>query len=107
MSVVARTLFIVVLAVLPWTPGGAEELTDDQFIESLGDDSRTSVDRRRLAKMFFGLAATLDGGKSTLAEYHLELELDLPVPDGLLAGAQSRTLPKLFEGLREQTKAKK
>jgi ribosome-associated toxin RatA of RatAB toxin-antitoxin module len=48
-----------------------------------------------------------DGGKSTLAEYHLELELDLPVPDGLLAGAQSRTLPKLFKGLREQTRPKK
>lgn len=50
---------------------------------------------------------SIDGGKSTLAEYHLELELDLPVPDGLLAGAQSRTLPKVFKNLREATKAKK
>lgn len=41
--------------------------TDDEFIESLGSDaSARPVDRRRLAKLFFGLASTLDGDKSSV-----------------------------------------
>lgn len=48
-----------------------------------------------------------DGGARTLAEYRLELELDMPVPDSILEGAQSRTLPTLFERLRANSKAAK
>lgn len=45
--------------------------TDDDFIESLGDESiRTPVDRKRLARTVFSLAATLDGGKSSVQLLH-------------------------------------
>ena len=48
-------------------PASAAEMTDDEFIASLGDtNARGSVDRRRLAKILFGVAATLDGGKSSV-----------------------------------------
>lgn len=52
-------------AAQPAADGGAT--TDDEFIESLGSTRATHpVDRRRLAKVLFSLAATLDGDKSTV-----------------------------------------
>ena len=45
----------------------AEGQTDDEFIEALGDASnKMPVDRKRLARILFSLAATLDGGKSSV-----------------------------------------
>lgn len=43
------------------------QLTEDEFIESLGDRySAHPLDHRRLARMFFGVASTLEGGQQTL-----------------------------------------
>jgi hypothetical protein len=47
--------------------GLAQAIDDEAFIRSVemaGDDE--TLDRGRLAKLFFGLAATLDGGKSSV-----------------------------------------
>ncbi len=53
------------LAAQVLTDGGHQ--TDDEFIESLGSNAPARpVDRRRLAKLFFGLASTLDGDKSSV-----------------------------------------
>jgi hypothetical protein len=46
------------------------EPSDDEFIESLGEDATGPVDRRRLAKVAFALAATLDGDKSSVRLLH-------------------------------------
>jgi hypothetical protein len=46
--------------------GAAAQMTDDEFLESLGGSSNQPVDRKRLARMFFSIAATLDGGKSSV-----------------------------------------
>jgi hypothetical protein len=44
-----------------------EPVGDEEFIASLGDPrAGSAVDRRKLAKVLFGLAATLDGDKSTV-----------------------------------------
>jgi hypothetical protein len=61
-------------------------MTDDEFIESLGDASiNTPVDRKQLARIFFSLAATLDGGKSSLKLLHG----NLVVPDTSRQAVQS------------------
>jgi len=64
---------LLVAAAPAWVPSTAAEdtMTDDEFIESLGDeDSRVPVDRKRLARIFFSLSATLDGGKSSVQLLH-------------------------------------
>jgi len=44
-----------------------EALDDTKFIESLADRySTVPVDRERLSRLFFSLASTLDGGKTTV-----------------------------------------
>jgi hypothetical protein len=55
-------------ATTPLTPTApTRPMSDDEFIESLGDESiDTPVDRKRLARILFSLAATLDGGKSSV-----------------------------------------
>ncbi len=68
--------WLLALALAWVTPGvalaqpAADAMTDDQFIDALGGESGTGVDRRRLAKVLFGLAATLDGDKSSLRLLH-------------------------------------
>lgn len=57
----------LVLALTPQVFAETGTLTDVEFIESLGDESNgTPVDRKRLARVFFSLAATLEGGKSSV-----------------------------------------
>jgi len=73
-------LGLLLVALAPaWPPvTAADEMTDDEFIESLADeDSRVPVDRKRLARIFFSLSATLDGGKSSVQLLHG----NLVVPD--------------------------
>ncbi len=49
----------------------AGEQSDDEFIAALGDESiSTPVDRKRLARILFSQAATLDGGKSGVQLLH-------------------------------------
>jgi len=64
----ARLLALaLILSLAPQTPAATEALSDDEFIMSLGDESiDTAVDRKRLARVFFSLAATLDGSKSSV-----------------------------------------
>jgi len=62
---------ILTLCLLGVAPAAAQpempQLTEEQFIESLGDRySAHPVDRQRLARMFFGVASTLEGGQNTL-----------------------------------------
>ena len=66
---------VLVLSLVLWLsfPALAETaaLTDDEFIALLGDESSaTPVDRKRLARIFFSLAATLEGGKSSVQLLH-------------------------------------
>ena len=57
---------LLALALLVAPVQGAE-ISDDEFIEQLGDAATDKpVDRKRLARMLFSLAATLDGGKSSV-----------------------------------------
>lgn len=85
---------------LAWT-GEAEaqarakvELDDDTFLESLATaDSRSPVDRRRLAKLFFSIAATLEGGKSSVRL----LQAEVVVPATTRRTARDR-LEAQFEG---------
>jgi len=68
----ARVLVLaLVLALSPQVLAETEALTDDEFIESLGDQSiGAPVDRKRLARILFSLAATLEGGKSSVQLLH-------------------------------------
>jgi hypothetical protein len=63
----------VLTLALVWVPGQAagKGMTDDEYIGSLGHDpGGLPVDRKRLARIFFSLAATLDGGKSSVELLH-------------------------------------
>jgi hypothetical protein len=69
--VLPRAILVVFLLAL--TPVGvdAQTISDDEFIEQLGEASSTQpVDRKRLARILFSLAATLDGGKSSVQLMH-------------------------------------
>ena len=64
-------ILALVLGFAPATPVPARAMTDDEFIESLGDEANTApVDRKRLARILFSLASTLDGGKSSVQLLH-------------------------------------
>lgn len=69
--------FLVPLALsglLVGLPAAAEPVSDEQFIESLGERyTGVTFDRQRLARLFFGAASTLDGGKSTLEFLHTRI----------------------------------
>lgn len=66
---VARGLLIA--AVLAASPAAAQTISDSEFIDQLGDTSTDEpVDRKRLARVFFSLAATLEGGKSSVRLLH-------------------------------------
>jgi hypothetical protein len=54
-------------------PAAETPATDDAFIESLGVESARPVDRRRLAKVVFALAATLEGDKSSVRLLHSQV----------------------------------
>jgi len=61
------SILILTLGLIAVPCSFAERMTDDQFIASLGDETDQSPVRRvRLARAFFSLAATLDGGKSSV-----------------------------------------
>jgi hypothetical protein len=66
----ARVLVLALVLILALTHQVLAEtgsVTDLEFIESLGDESSGApVDRKRLARIFFSLAATLEGGKSSV-----------------------------------------
>lgn len=72
MPTAARVLALsLALSLAPQALAETEALTDDEFIVSLGDEStETAVDRKRLARIFFSLAATLEGGKSSVQLQH-------------------------------------
>jgi hypothetical protein len=75
-------------------PGATGAMTDDEFIEALGEEADTSpVDRKRLARIFFSLAATLEGGKSSVQLLHR----NVIVPDPSRQAVQS-LLRTRFEG---------
>lgn len=61
-------LAVALAGPLPAQPSNeSAAVTDDEFIDSLGQtNAQGGVDRRRLAKVLFGLAATLDSDKSTV-----------------------------------------
>lgn len=71
-GVPVRPLFAVLalVTVFAAAPVAAQEppvQSDEGFIQSLGDRYSTQpVDRQRLGRLFFGVASTLDGGKSTV-----------------------------------------
>jgi len=69
--VVTRAILVAfLLAVVP-AGARAQAISDDDFIEQLGDASSTRpVDRKRLARILFSLAATLEGGKSSVQLVH-------------------------------------
>jgi hypothetical protein len=80
----ALALFLSVLCAAAAVAG---ELTDEQFLETLGQGSTVPVDQWRLAKVLFGMAATLDSGKSTVQGLHGKLvvpETSLPSISALL-----------------------
>jgi hypothetical protein len=84
----------LVLGSAPATPAPTRTMTDDEFIESLGDDANTApVDRKRLARIFFSLASTLDGGKSSVQLLHG----NVVVPDPSRQAVQS-LLRTRYEG---------
>lgn len=95
MSIAVRVL--VLALALGWAPRAlaqTETLTDDQFIASLGENSAGSeVDRKRLARVFFSLSATLDGGKSSVQLLHGSVA----VPESSRRAVQS-LLRSRFEG---------
>jgi len=63
----SSTILVALLLVAGLAAQAQESMTDDEFIKSLGDTKIPGdVDRRRLAKIFFGIAATLDAGKSSV-----------------------------------------
>jgi hypothetical protein len=87
-------ILVLVLGSAPVTPAPARTMTDDEFIESLGDEANTApVDRKRLARIFFSLAATLDGGKSSVQLLHR----NVMVPDPSRQAVQS-LLRTRYEG---------
>ena len=69
--VVTRAILVAfLLAVVP-AGARAQAISDDDFIEQLGKASSTRpVDRKRLARILFSLAATLEGGKSSVQLVH-------------------------------------
>ena len=69
--VVIRAILVAfLLAVVP-AGARAQAISDDDFIEQLGEASSTKpVDRKRLARILFSLAATLEGGKSSVQLVH-------------------------------------
>jgi hypothetical protein len=70
-SVRRRLPLLLFLPVVLMTPLPAQVNSDDAFIEELGDvHAREPVDRKRLARIFFSLSATLDGGKSSVQLLH-------------------------------------
>jgi len=69
--VVTRAILVALLLALVPAAAAAQAISDDDFIEQLGDASSTRpVDRKRLARILFSLAATLDGGKSSVQLLH-------------------------------------
>ena len=44
----------------------AEAQADETFIDSLGDPAGEAIDTKRLARLFFSAAATLEGGRSNV-----------------------------------------
>ena len=70
MSRLLTPVLALALACVPCQAGG-KGMTDDEYIGSLGQDpGGLPVDRKRLARIFFSLAATLDGGKSSVELLH-------------------------------------
>jgi hypothetical protein len=87
-------ILALMLGSAPPTPAPARAMTDDEFIESLGDEADSApVDRKRLARIFFSLASTLDGGKSTVQLLHG----NVVVPDPSRQAVQS-LLRRRYEG---------
>jgi len=87
LSIALRVVALaLVVALVPPAPAANDAMTDDEFIELLGDEAiKSPVDRKRLARIFFSLAATLDGGKSSVALLHG----NLIVPDTSRVAVQS------------------
>lgn len=46
-----------------------------------------------------------DGGDWTLVGYHLDVQLDLRVPDKLLQKAQTSALPQMYDAIRQRVRA--
>jgi hypothetical protein len=78
---------IVLLLGLFWSSASAarpaegrptDPSNDDAFIESLSRESRDRIDRQRLARLLFGIASNLDGGKSSLRL--LQAKISAPPP---------------------------
>lgn len=67
-ALVAGTLLLLLAAIWGSTPArSAAELDDEGFIQLLESaDADDSIDRTRLARLFFGFAVTLEGGKSSV-----------------------------------------
>lgn len=79
-------LIVLAPALLCLPIAWAQTITDDQFIEELGQESAgRPVDRKRLARVFFSLAATLEGGKSSVELQHASVM----VPDTSRQAVQS------------------
>jgi len=62
---IALLLFVVAWVPLPANQG-AQTSSDAAFIQSLSDADEQPVDRRRLARLFFSLASTLEGDKQSV-----------------------------------------
>jgi len=71
-QLVRVTVLLVLLALACATPAASRAaMSDDDFIEALGAENNSApVDRKRLARILFSLAATLDGGKSSVKLLH-------------------------------------
>jgi hypothetical protein len=46
-----------------------------------------------------------DGGDWTLVGYHLDVQLELRVPDKLLQKAQTSALPQMYDAIRQRVRA--
>jgi hypothetical protein len=86
-------LALLLTSALP-APAAPRAMSDDEFIESLGEEANTApVDRKRLARIFFSLAATLEGGKSSVQLLHR----NVVAPETSRQAVQS-LLKRRFEG---------
>jgi len=55
----------------PAAEAAPRDMTDDEFIASLSSlPQHEELDRKRLARVFFGVAATLEGGRSSVQLLH-------------------------------------
>lgn len=77
-SLCAAMSLVVLLSPAVIAEAVSGSTSDDQFIETLAEQTGTAIDRRRLAKLLFGLAATLDGDKSSVRLLHERVA----APDG-------------------------